>query len=449
MRLSFAARIATIVAVGVLAAWIGVIVLYYWSQDLQRQAGQPSPRQIAALAEVLEQTPAAERQRVLDAVTTTSLSARLVRGDLSDGLDDRHDLPGSEMRQAYAVSLGGRRFAVVSPPATPRPTFPRPLAADANAFEMLVQLKTGETLVVENRRPIAVTEIGLPLGLGAGLLGTLVAFVALVVMFRETRPLARLAAAVDRMDPIRELVPMPKASGSAPEIQVLIEAFNRLQARLSHLLHARMAMLGGISHDVRTFATRLRLRVDQIPDGAERDRAVGDISDMICLLDDALLASRAGAGELAEELVEFDEVLRAEVEDKRAIGMPVDLHLMPETTGATVLGDRLALRRVVSNLTENALKYGGAAHLSLGLETGRLVLAVDDDGPGIPRHLRDILLEPFVRLESSRNRRTGGAGLGLAIVRSLVEAHGGAVAIDDAPGGGARIEVRLPVFTAS
>ncbi len=93
---------------------------------------------------------------------------------------------------------------------------------------------------------------------------------------------------------------------------------------MAQLLRARMAMLGGISHDVRTFATRLRLRVEQIPEGTERERAIADISDMIRLLDDALLASRAGVGELATELVDLDGIVRAEVDDRRSAGGRID-----------------------------------------------------------------------------------------------------------------------------
>jgi len=98
------------------------------------------------------------------------------------------------------------------------------------------------------------------------LLGTLIALVAVIIMHREMRPLVRLCAAVDRMDPAGRPVLLPMTRTSAPEIRALIQAFNRLQTRLSHLLRARLVMLGGISHDVRTFATRLRLRADQIPD---------------------------------------------------------------------------------------------------------------------------------------------------------------------------------------
>jgi signal transduction histidine kinase len=117
--------------------------------------------------------------------------------------------------------------------------------------------------------------------------------------------------------------------------------------------------------------------------------------------------------------------------------------------GATVLGDRLALRRIVSNLSDNALKYGHVARLAVEIEAQSLILTVDDEGVGIPPNLREAMFEPFARLETSRNRCTGGAGPGLGVVRNLVEAHGGTIAIGDAPTGGARFTLRLPMFAAS
>jgi signal transduction histidine kinase len=219
-----------------------------------------------------------------------------------------------------------------------------------------------------------------------------------------------------------------------------------LQGRLGELLRSRMAMLGGISHDVRTCATRLRLRAEKISDEAERDRAIADINDMILLLDDALLASRAGAGELAEEMVEIDDIIRAEVADRRSGGARIDYQGGHWEQVPIVLGDRLALRRVVANLADNAIKYGGSAHLRSMIVDKDFLLTVDDDGAGIPPEHRQAMLEPFSRLERSRSRGTGGAGLGLAIARGLVEAHGGALSIQQAPSGGARISVRLPLF---
>jgi signal transduction histidine kinase len=150
---------------------------------------------------------------------------------------------------------------------------------------------------------------------------------------------------------------------------------------------------------------------------------------MILLLDDALLASRAGAGELAEEMVEIDDIIGAEVADRRSGGARIDYQPGQWVQVPIVLGDRLALRRVVANLTDNAIKYGGSAHLRSMIVDKNILLTIDDEGDGIPPELRRAMLEPFSRLETSRNRGTGGAGLGLAIARGLIEAHGGDLSI--------------------
>ena len=184
-------------------------------------------------------------------------------------------------------------------------------------------------------------------------------------------------------------------------------------------------------------------------ESAERDKAISDIADMIRLLDDALLTSRFVSGELTVELLEFAEVVHSEIEDQQATGAKATLQMSAKVADLTVLGDRLALRRIVSNLLENALKYGHRAHVSVEqMSVTTISLIVDDEGEGIPAEMRDLLFEPFFRIESSRCRHTGGAGLGLAVVRNLVEAHGGTIAISDAPTGGARFTINLPVFVA-
>lgn len=445
-RVRLAARITIIVLIALTVAWLVAIAAAYKLRDRDGQAARPAPRQVAALAAALEQVSADERPAVLDAVMSPTLQAAIEPGQAaataSSGVGDGDDA----LRQAYAAAVGDRAFTVIRGRPSGRNLVRRIFGA-APPLEFRVGLSTGDTLVLDVRAPMALSPLGLPVGLLAGLFGTLVALAALVVMQSATRPLSRLATAVDRMD-IEDpsSPPLPVTATNIPEIRALVTAFNRLQARLALLMRSRMALLGGISHDVRTFATRLRLRVDQIPEGLERERAIADIADMIRLLDDALLGSRAGAGELAEELVELDEIVRAEVEDRRAAGATIDVGIAPAAAGVAVLGDRLALRRVVSNLADNALKYGGAAHVVLAVDDNALVLLVDDEGPGIPADQREILLEPFVRAEASRNRQTGGAGLGLAVARSLVEAQGGTLTIGDAPGRGARFTVRLPLF---
>ena len=324
--------------------------------------------------------------------------------------------------------------------------FPRLARAMSSAVEFRIGLHTGETLIVDATTRLPVTSFGLPVGLGAGLFGTIVALLALLVMQRETRPLAQLAAAVDRVDLSADPPPLPEARRSAPEIRAVIAAFNRLQTRLSEMMRSRMTLIGGIAHDVRTFATRLRLRVEKIPDAAEQQRAIADIDDMIRLLDDALLSSRVGAGQLSQEMVDFAALVRTEADDRRAQGSRVELAADEATRDVIVLADRLALRRIIANIIDNAIKYGRVARLRLQLENPAIVLTVDDEGPGIPPGQRLAMLEPFNRLETSRNRATGGAGLGLAVARSLVEAHDGTIGLAEAPGGGTRVRIGLPVF---
>lgn len=443
-RFSVAARVSAIVVIALVAFWIGSISLYYWSEDLVGEGGRPSAQQIAAIADLIERAPADERMPVLDAISSSILDARLEAGDAPGLKSSAAPSFDEKLRLDYATALGGRLIGISVLPRS----LPRLFASGTNALEFRIRLRSGDTLVIDTKSRLVVSRLGLPPGFGAGLFGTLIALFVLIVMYREMRPVAQIAAAVDRIDPAGEPVRLPTSGIRAPELLALVQAFNRLQSRLAHLMRARMAMLGGISHDVRTFATRLRLRTDQISDPLERDRASIDIADMIRLLDDALLTSRAGAGELSEELVEFVEIVQVEAEDRRAAGSTIELRFSPAAIGTIVLGDRLALRRIVSNLFDNALKYGDAAHDSIVTDDQTITMVVDDEGTGIPYEMRDIILEPFARLEASRNRSTGGAGLGLAIVRNLVDAHDGAVAIGDAPTGGARFTVRLPIFKA-
>ena len=385
---------------------------------------------------------------MLRAASSETFAAHLDAG-ATVGTTEHRILPRLNERAIEAAldDLGGRPASVNFTDTGGRSRlFPRMVPA---TIDVRVGLKTGGTLIIEIGNSFLLGPLGLPVGVGAGIFGSLIGLLALIVMHRETKPLARLAEAVDRVDLSLDPVALPEAKRSAPEIRSLIDAFNRLQNRLAELLRSRMAMLGGISHDVRTYATRLRLRAEKIGDEAERDRAIADINDMILLLDDALLASRAGAGELAEEMVEIDEIIEAEVADRRSGGARIDYQAARRAQAPIVLGDRLALRRVVANLVDNAIKYGGSAQLHSAIVGKDMVLTIDDEGVGIPQEQRHLMLEPFTRLETSRNRGTGGAGLGLAIARGLTEAHGGTLTIGDAPSGGARISVRLPLFRSA
>jgi signal transduction histidine kinase len=449
LRVTLATRLALIVIVAFSAISITIIAVFYRTSIRENELARPSPGRLAAIAEMVERSDPGMRGVLLDAVSSPQFAVRVEAAGTTSVLPSQRALRNRQARlnEVYSAALPGREVTVApTTVANHDRWFPRLARAMSNAVEFRIGLTTGETLVVDATTRLPVTSFGLPVGLGAGLFGTIVALLALLVMQRETRPLARLAAAVDRVDLSADLPPLPEARRSAPEIRAVIAAFNRLQTRLSEMMRARMTLIGGIAHDVRTFATRLRLRVEKIPDAAEQQRAIADIDDMIRLLDDALLSSRVGAGQLSQEMVDFAALACAEADDRRAQGSHVELSVDEAARDVIVLGDRLALRRIVANIIDNAIKYGRAAHLRLQLENPAIVLSVDDEGAGIPPDQRQAMLEPFNRLETSRNRATGGAGLGLAVARSLVEAHGGTIEIAEARGGGTRVRIGLPVF---
>lgn len=442
-RLSLSRRLVAIGGAGFLALWIALISFYYLANGLSRTASNPPPGQIAAIVTLLKAEPSVRWPALIDAVSSPILDLSVVGIDLAP--ENTLDLWEDPEYRIYREVLGDDLLSIRLLVPERRFRRPRLLQGVLNPVQFRIRLAPARVLVMETRTPFIVSWFGLPAGLGAGLIGTLFGVAALIVFHREIRPLTRLAAAVDRIDPVGAPVALPKLKGAAPETQALLKAFDRLQTRLHAIVRARLALIGGIQHDVRTFATRLRLRVEHIPNVREREKAAADIDDMIELLDNALLAGRAGVGALDEELLDLVPLLEAEVTDRRAAGARITLAALPPET-ALVIGDRLALRRVFANLIDNALKYGGAAHLALAIEAEWLRVTVDDEGPGIPADRREILMEPFVRLETSRARKTGGAGLGLAVARNLTEAHGGTLEIDDAPSGGARMIVRLCLF---
>ncbi len=445
LRATLAARLALIGLIGFSVVVTVVVAIFYRTTVHENELTRPSPARLDALATLLERTGADSRQSVLDAVSSPQFMVRIAPS--AAPVSGETPPQQQQLRETYAAGLASRAVEIVSPPDHRISRgFPRIARLMANAIEFRIGLRSGELLIIDAYTRLPVTPLGLPVGFGAGLFGSVVALLALLVMQRETRPLARLAAAVDRVDLSADPPPLPDARRSAPEIRAVIAAFNRLQGRLAEMLRARMTLVGGIAHDVRTFATRLRLRVEHIPDDAERQRAVADIDDMIRLLDDALLSTRAGAGGLSQEMVELAALIAAEVHDRRVQGAQVDLVTDERARDVVVLGDRLALRRVLANIIDNALAYGHAAHVRAALKDGLIVVSIDDEGAGIPADQRQTVLEPFHRLEKSRNRATGGAGLGLAVVRSLVEAHGGTIEIAAAPSGGTRVNVVLPVF---
>jgi signal transduction histidine kinase len=451
IRLGFGTRLLLIVATALVVLQLLVVLVYFLQRSRDTDTGLrlPVPDQAAALVELLEAAPKEQWPLVLRAANSADLSVRIVEGVPHGAKPSWYEAPVVDLiMRRYLAALGGRPLHVSVESSSERLEGPLSILAWASpgAVEIQVGLKTGETLVVTTAGALSFSMLGFPPGFWAGLFAFAIAVITVVMLRREARPLRDLAVAVDRMNLPDKAEVIPDAPRSAPEIRALISAFNRLAERVASLVKARMVILGGISHDLRTYAARLRLRVEKIEHEEERAKAVHDLDDMGRLLDDSLMAFDTTSMPREEELFDIAPLLRREVEDRRLGGASISLLLSEKAAAARVLGDPLAVRRLVSNLTDNAVTYGKEASLGADVVDGEIVITVDDKGPGIsPEHRRRVL-EPFVRLEESRNRRTGGAGLGLAIAHKAAEQHGGTLELAEAPGGGTRAIVSLPAF---
>lgn len=456
VRLGLTTRLVAIGVALLLTLWIALVAAYYRSNGLDRAATRPPVTQIRAIADALSAATPGARDELLEAISSSILSATLEppRAAATVPETDEPEI-GDDLRDAadfveYTALIGDRLLSIHRL-GRPRQTFgPSSLFASAiGALRFRLRLADGAILRLDTRTPFVVTLFGLPAGVGAGLFGTIFALAALVLLHREIRPLTALAAAVDRIDPTGTPVALPAISVRAPETVTLLTAFDRMQTRLQTLIAGRFALIGGVQHDVRSFATRLRLRVEHIADPSERDKAIADIDDMIGLLDNALLTARAGVGRLDQELVDLAALIRQEVADLGASGGPIRLGVAPPASRELpVLLDRTAFRRIVANLVDNAVKFGREATVDLEERQGRAIVSVSDAGSGIAPEAAALLFEPFVRGEPSRARRTGGAGLGLAVVRTLVEAQDGTIEIGRSEVGGARVVLSFPLFAA-
>jgi signal transduction histidine kinase len=226
-----------------------------------------------------------------------------------------------------------------------------------------------------------------------------------------------------------------------PEILLAVDSFNSMQARISRLIQERTNMVGAIAHDLRTPLTRLAFRLDDLPHPLS-ERVGADIQEMKSMISAALnfIRDRSFGGQ--RERLDLRLLVERVVDDQSDLGH--DVTLQPGTP-ITVEGVPLALRRLATNLVDNAVKYGERARLQLRADKDHCFLEIDDDGPGIPEQLQEQVFEPFFRLEASRNRDTGGIGLGLASVRAIVMDHGGEITLGNRKGGGLRVVVSLPV----
>ena len=254
-----------------------------------------------------------------------------------------------------------------------------------------------------------------------------------------TRPLARLARAAEHLGR-GEKTPALDETGPQ-DIRQTTHAFNQMRERLERFVADRTRMLAAISHDMRTPLTALRLRAEFIDDAENREKILAALDDMQAMTEATLAFAKNEHNNENTTAVDLSALIDALCEDYRALGK----HLVNSNTPRCVTRCRqLALRRALRNLIDNALVYGDEATLELQASDKIIVITITDNGPGIADQDLARVFEPFVRLEESRNRDTGGVGLGLSIARTIIHAHGGELWLANRAQGGLQASIQLP-----
>ncbi|PHS77524.1 MAG: two-component sensor histidine kinase [Rhodospirillaceae bacterium] len=264
-------------------------------------------------------------------------------------------------------------------------------------------------------------------------------FVAMIFMRNQVRPIRKLAEAADDFGKGRD-TPRFKPEG-ATEVRRAAGAFISMRNRIKRQIQQRTDMLAGVSHDLRTPLTRMKLQLEMMNDDDGVADLKTDIADMEHMLGEYLAFVRGEGEEKAVDTNITDMLSQIALQARRK-GGNIDLHCEVEIIAAVKTN---ALKRSLTNFVDNAVRYGGNTSIRAALRGEMVEIVIDDDGPGIPEDKRDEVFKPFVRLDASRNPETGGVGLGMTIARDAIRGHGGEILLEDAPGGGLRVKVSLPV----
>jgi signal transduction histidine kinase len=227
----------------------------------------------------------------------------------------------------------------------------------------------------------------------------------------------------------------------AREVRRAARAFNDMQGRIRRLIEDRMQMVAAISHDLRTPITRLKLRAEFIEDPEQREKMLRDLDEMETMIRETLALSREDANPEARAKIDLPQLITDSAEGMTHVTLELD---PAPARGASLEAQPIALKRAVVNLIENAVVYGKQAKVRLSETPKDFEIIIDDEGPGIPEAELERVFRPFYRLEASRNRDSGGAGLGLAIARSVVRTQGGDITLKNRVEGGLRATIALP-----
>lgn len=323
------------------------------------------------------------------------------------------------------------------PPDGPAPPGAFPPRRD-RIFDVTVTLPDGDKAIFRTFAPRSGPRLPRQIFLELSFLALALGIVLYAMTRTITRPLGDLARAADAVG--RGATGTTLKETGAREIRRATRAFNSMQERLRRYLDSRTQVLAAMSHDLRTPLTRLRLRVESIDDDQLRQRLVEDLDEMSSMIRGALAVFRGLNDEEVAVPVDINALALELQRTQAELGGEVSI---VGTARAPYVAKPLALKRCLGNLVQNAIRHGVRA--TIQIEDGpQLIVRIVDEGPGIPEDMLEKVFEPFFRLEHSRNRDTGGMGLGLSIARDIAQAHGGSLSLHNRQNGGLEARLVLP-----
>jgi signal transduction histidine kinase len=302
-----------------------------------------------------------------------------------------------------------------------------------------VPLPDGKWLNVATGFPAQQTGWAWPSIVSMALTAFAILLVVALTVRRITRPLKALSNAAEKLGRGEEMGPL--AETGPAELQRTTAAFNAMRERLTRFVRDRTVMLAAISHDLRTPLTSLRLHAELVEEGETRTKLLAILEEMQRMTEATLAFAREEAAREETRPVDLSALVDSLCDDLTELGMEVTF---AEAGKAPLSCRPVSLKRALRNMIENAVAYGHRARVALEESADSFAIVIDDDGPGIPEEDRERVFGPFVRLEESRSRETGGIGIGMAIARSILRAHGGDIALANRPEGGLRATLRLP-----
>lgn len=431
-------RFATVLIAGFVLLQLAVtLAMLLPSQVYDRQdANLPPPDQVRAMAFTLETIDPGLRAAALANFDDSLFQVRLT--DQLPPVEREKAGHLSSQRRAYLAALADRPVLLWRDDAIiHRPLGDRPGPQNfIDPTRLAVGLRDGRWLLIDSRPSVVVQRYMRSRAYVGMVLGSFVLLALAIAVRQTTRPLVRLSRRIRTFAAELDAPDLPMEG--AQELRDLSAAFNDMKGRIRGLVAERTQLLAAVAHDMRTYLTRLRLRTEFIEDPEHRRRAINDIGEMHDLLEDTLLfAQREAASAPNRQRVDLAEELTRMVGIRTEIGESVVLGL--DSGPLIVDSDPVALRRIVANLVDNGLRHGDCVRIDVAGVGSSIRMTIEDDGPGVPDDALSRLGRPFERLDPSRDRETGGAGLGLAIVLALAERNGIEVGFENAEAGGLRI----------